>query len=71
MDVSVRLSCPCGFLCVGRGLELGWYPIQRILQTVQDQETERGEGPTKDCIAIDNDDDDGDDDNNNNNNNNN
>jgi hypothetical protein len=40
IDVCVRLFCVCVVLCVSRGLATGWSPVQGVLPTVKDQETE-------------------------------
>jgi hypothetical protein len=34
MDVCVRLFCVYAVLCVGRGLDTGWSPVQGVLPTV-------------------------------------
>jgi hypothetical protein len=34
MDVGARLFCVGVVLCVGRGLEMGWSPVQGVLPTV-------------------------------------
>jgi hypothetical protein len=53
MDVYVRLSCVCVILCVGRGLAMGWSPVQGVLQAVYRLKNwKSGQGPTKGCTAI-------------------
>jgi hypothetical protein len=34
MDVCVPLFCVCVVLCVGRGLSMGWSPVQGVLPAV-------------------------------------
>jgi hypothetical protein len=43
MDVScvVAFFCVCVFLCLGRGLATRWSPVQGVLPSVNDQETEK------------------------------
>jgi hypothetical protein len=43
MDVwcVCAFSCLCVVLCLGRGLATSWSPVQGVLQSVNDQETEK------------------------------
>jgi hypothetical protein len=48
MNVCVHLFCVCVVLCRGRGLAIGWSPIQRVLLTVYKiKKRKSGEDPTK------------------------
>jgi hypothetical protein len=53
MDVCVRLFCVCVVLYVGSGLATDWSLVQGVLSTVyRIKKLKRGQGPTKDCRAI-------------------
>jgi hypothetical protein len=54
MDVCVRLFCVCIVLCVGSGLATGCSPVQGVQELcVGLRNWKSGEGPTKNCEAID------------------
>jgi hypothetical protein len=54
MDVSVCLFCVCVVLRIGRGLAIGWSPVQGVLQPVyRIKKLKSGKGPTKGCRATD------------------
>jgi hypothetical protein len=54
MDVCVRLFCVCVVLCLGSGLVTGSSLVQGVLRTVYGlRNWKSGQGPTKDCRAID------------------
>jgi hypothetical protein len=39
--VVMRLFCVCVVLCLGRGLATSWSPVQGVLPSVNEQETEK------------------------------
>jgi hypothetical protein len=54
MYVCVRLFCVCIVLCIGRGLPMGWSPVQGVLPNVyRIKKLKSGQGLTKGCRAID------------------